>query len=40
LARQHPQLLLRLAVTPDADIAHVAGHLDRAVQTVHDDDVA
>ena len=29
---QHPQLLVRLAVTPDADIARVAGHLDRAVQ--------
>jgi hypothetical protein len=29
---EHPQLLVRLAVTPDADIAHVAGHLDRAVQ--------
>jgi hypothetical protein len=29
---QHPQLLVRLAVTPDADIAHVAGHIDRAVQ--------
>jgi hypothetical protein len=29
---EHPQLLVRLAVTPDADIAHVAGHLDHAVQ--------
>jgi hypothetical protein len=29
---QHPQMLVRLAVTPDADIARLAGHLDRAVQ--------
>jgi hypothetical protein len=28
---QRPQLRVRLAVTPDADIARVAGHLDRAV---------
>jgi hypothetical protein len=27
----HPQLLVRLAVTPDADIARLAGHLDQAV---------
>jgi len=29
---QHPELLVRLAVTPDADIASVAGHLEGAVQ--------
>ena len=28
----HPELLVRLAVTPDADIASVAGHLEGAVQ--------
>jgi hypothetical protein len=28
---QRPQLRVRLAVTPDADIARVASHLDRAV---------
>ena len=28
----HPELLVRLAVTPDADIARVAGHLEGAVQ--------
>jgi hypothetical protein len=27
----HPQLLVRLAVTPDADIARLAGHVDRVV---------
>ena len=27
----HPQLLVRLAVTEDADIGRLAGHLDRAV---------
>jgi hypothetical protein len=27
----HPQLLVRLAVTADADIARLAGHLDKAV---------
>lgn len=29
---EHPELLVRLAVTPDADIARVAGHLEGAVQ--------
>jgi hypothetical protein len=27
----HPKLKLRLAVTPDADLARLAGHLDRAI---------
>jgi hypothetical protein len=29
---EHPELLVRLAVTPEADIARVAGHLEGAVQ--------
>ena len=29
---EHPELLVRLAVTPDADIARVAGHLEGAMQ--------
>ena len=27
----HPRLLVRLAVTPDADLARLAGHVDQAV---------
>jgi hypothetical protein len=28
---EHPRLMVRLAVTPDADVARLAGHLDRVV---------